>query len=141
MAENKNQNVVVAFFKDEAAAQNAVDLLKSWDDADDDVKLGAIGTIVKDGEEIKTHVPHKIGKGATVGAAVGIIAGALTGGIGLLGGVLAGGALGGVTGAFLKQDVNLDKTEIERIGQQLDAGNTAVVVACDDYEVDATRAA
>jgi uncharacterized membrane protein len=139
MADNKNKNVVVAFFKDEATAQTAIEALKSWDEADDDVKLGAIGTIVKEGDKIKTHVPHKIGKGATVGAAVGIIAGVLTGGIGLLGGVVAGGALGGVTGAFLKQDVNLDKTEIERIGEQLDAGNVAVVVACDDYEVDPTR--
>ena len=138
MAENKNENVVVAFFKDEAAAQNAIESLKSWDEADDDVKLGAIGTIVKDGDEIKTHVPHKIGKGLTVGAAVGIIAGALTGGIGLLGGVVAGGALGGVTGAFLKKDVNLDKSEINRIGEQLDAGMAAVVAACDDHEVAAT---
>jgi len=139
MAENKNNNVVVAFFKDEASAQSAIESLKAWDEADDDIKLGAIGTIYKEGDEVKTHVPHRIGRGATVGAAVGLIAGALTGGIGLLGGVLAGGALGGVTGAFLKQAVNLDKTEIERIGQQLDAGMTAVVVACDDYEVEGTR--
>ena len=139
MAENKNNNVVVAFFKDEATAQAAVEALKTWDKADDDVKLGAIGTIVKEGDKVKTHVPHKIGKGATVGAVVGIVAGALTGGIGLLGGVVAGGALGGVTGSFLKQDVNLDKTEIDRIGEQLDAGSMAVVVACDDYEVDPTR--
>lgn len=139
MAENKNENVVIAFFQNEDAAQAAIETLKSWDEADDDVKLGAIGTIVKQGDEVQTHVPHKIGKGVTVGAAVGIIAGALTGGIGLLGGVLAGGALGGVTGAFLKQNTNLDKKEIERIGQQLDAGNAAVVVACDDYEVSATR--
>lgn len=139
MAENKNNNVVVAFFKDENAAQTAVEALKAWDEADEDVKLGAIGTIYKEGDKVKTHVPHKIGKGATVGAAVGVIAGVLTGGAALLGGVVAGGALGGITGAFLKKDVNLDKSEIERIGQQLDAGKTAVVVACDDYEVGATR--
>ncbi len=139
MAENKNENVVIAFFQNEDAAQAAIETLKSWDEADDDVKLGAIGTIVKQGDDVRTHVPHKIGRGVTVGAAVGIIAGVLTGGIGLLGGVVAGGAMGGVTGAFLKQNTNLDKTEIERIGQQLDAGNAAVVVACDDYEVSPTR--
>jgi hypothetical protein len=139
MAENKNNNVVVAFFKDEARAQSAIDTLKTWDDADDEVKLGAIGTIYKEGDKVKTHVPHKVGKGAVVGATVGIIAGALTGGIGLLGGVLAGGAMGGVTGAFLKQDVNLNEEEIDRIGEQLDAGSYAVVVACDDYEVDPVR--
>ena len=139
MAENKNNNVVVAFFKDEASAQSATDTLKTWDEADEDVKLGAIGLIYKDGDKVKTHVPHKIGKGATVGVAVGLIAGVLTGGIGVLGGVLVGGALGGATGALLKQDINLNEEEIERIGQQLDAGSYAVVVACDDYEVETTR--
>lgn len=139
MAQNKNNHVVVAFFKDEEAAQSAIDALRAWDQADDDIKLGAIGTIYMEDGKVKTRIPHRIGRGATVGAAVGLIAGALTGGATILGGVLAGGALGGITGAFLKQDVALNQAEIERIGQQLDAGSVAVVVTCDDYEVDPTR--
>jgi hypothetical protein len=47
MAENKNQHVVVAFFDSEPAAEAAVEALKRWDKAGDEIKLGAIGTITK----------------------------------------------------------------------------------------------
>ena len=40
--------VVLAIFKDEAAADAAVESLKAWDKASDEVKLTSIGVLVLD---------------------------------------------------------------------------------------------
>jgi hypothetical protein len=72
-----------------------------------------------------------------VGAVLGVVAAAL-GPVGLIGGAVAGGALGGVVGSFLKKSVNLDKEAIAKIGAELDRGQVAVVIACDDFEVGPT---
>src|SRR4051794_17498808 len=50
------KQVVLAIFKDEAAADQAVEAMKAWDKADDDVKLNALGVLVLDDKgKIKTH--------------------------------------------------------------------------------------
>lgn len=134
MADNKNDQVVIAFFPNAEEADRAVEALKKWDDANDDVKLGAVGTIWKEGDQVKTHLGRKTGKGLAVGAVLGVVA-AVLGPVGLIGGAVAGGALGGVVGSFLKKSANLDKEEIAQIGSELDRGQVAVVVACDDFEV------
>jgi hypothetical protein len=139
MSDNKNENVVVAIFGSQSEADAAIDGLKDWDQASDDIKLGAIGTIVKDGDKVKTHVGHKTGRGAVVGAVVGVIAGVLSGGLTLLGGLLGGGALGGAGGAFMKQSLHLTKQEIDALGNELDAGKVAVVVTCDEAEIEPTK--
>ena len=137
MADNKNDQVVIAFFPSAEEAERAAEALKKWDDANDDVKLGAVGTISKDGDKVKTQLGRKTGKGLAVGAVLGVVAAAL-GPVGLIGGAIAGGALGGVVGSFLKKSVNLDKEAIAKIGAELDRGQVAVVVACDDFEVGPT---
>jgi uncharacterized membrane protein len=137
MADNKNDQVVIALFPSVQAAEQAVEALKNWDDANDDVKLGAIGTITKEGDKIKTHLGRKTGKGLAVGAVLGVVAAAL-GPVGWIGGAVAGGALGGVVGSFLKKSVDLDKEAIDKLGVELDRGLVAVVVACDDFEVGPT---
>jgi len=138
MAGKENEHAVIAIYASEDAANSAIDALKSWDKANDDVKLGAIGTISKHGDKIKTHVGRKTGKGAKVGATVGVIAGVLSGGITLVGGAVAGAALGGVLGSFFKKSVGLTKEDIAQMGADLDAGRVAVVVACDENEVGPT---
>ncbi len=100
--------------------------------------MGNIGTISKDGDKIKTNAGRKGGKGAKAGAIVGIIAGVLSGGVTLIGGALIGAVGGGVLGSFFKKSVGLTKEEITQLGVELDAGKVAVVVACDDNEVEAT---
>ena len=132
---DKNDVVLIAFFADEAAAENAIDGLKLWDKTYDHIKLGAIGTISKDGDKIKTHVGRKTGKGAAIGAAVGVIGAVLTGGASLIVAAVGTSALGGALGAFFKKSTNLTKEEIDSIGQELDAGRVAVLVNLDDYEV------
>ncbi len=130
--EDKNDNVVITFFADEEKAKEAIDGLKVWDQVNDHIKLGAIGTIHKEGDKVKTSVKRKTGKGIAIGAAVGVIGTVLTGGVAL---IVGAGALGGALGAFFKQSMHLTKAEIDSIGQELDAGRVAVVVTCDDYEI------
>jgi len=76
------KQLVLAFFANEAAADEAVNQIKQWDKASKDVKLGAIGVLVKDDKgKIKTH---KLGKRKTGGGAVlGVLAAVLTGGVSL----------------------------------------------------------
>jgi len=140
MSENKNENVVIAFYASEEAAETTVDYLKTWDKASDDIKLGAVGIMVAtpDGK-IKTHVGRKAGKGAKTGAIVGIIAGVFTGGLTVIGGLVGGSLLGGATGAFFKKSTNLTEDEMNKIVEELKSGKVAVVVTCDDHEVAATK--
>ena len=50
------QQLVLAFFDNEPAAEQAVSALKQWDKANEEIKLGAIGILVKDSKgEIKTQ--------------------------------------------------------------------------------------
>jgi uncharacterized membrane protein len=140
MADNKNEHVVIAIFADQTAAEQAVDSLKSWDQASSEIKLGAIGTIAKEGDKVRTHVGRKTGKGASVGAILGVIAAVLSGGVTLLGGVVGGAALGGVIGAFMKQSLQLTEEEIQALGGELDEGKVAVVLTCHLAEIEPVTA-
>lgn len=130
-----NENVVIGFFADKDAADDAIDGLKKWDKANDHIKFGAIGTITKDGDKVKTHVGRKTGKGALIGAGVGVIAAVLTGGASILGTTVLGGALG----AFFKNSTGLTKDDIQAIGDELDAGKVAVMVPCDEWEIESAE--
>lgn len=132
---DKNDHVVIALFGDEQAAQAAIDGIKVWDKANDQMKLGAIGLLRKEGDKVKTSVGRKTGRGVAIGATVGIIGAVLTGGASLIAGAVGAGTLGGAVGAFLKNSMGLTKEEIAQIGQELDAGRVAVVVPCDEYEI------
>ena len=136
---NRNENVVIAVFEDGPAAEAAIDRLKQWDKASDDVKLGAIGLIYKEGDAIKTTVGHQTGRGLKVGAVLGVIAGVLTGGVAVIGGVAAGGLLGGALGSFFRQSLHLTEAECSALGRELDLGKAAVVVNVDEYEIAPTQ--
>jgi len=88
MAENQ---VVLGVFADEAAADAAVESLKAWDKASDEVKLTSIGVLVLDDKgALKTH---KMGsrskaKGAGIGLLLAVVAPPT-----LLAGVVGGGVL------------------------------------------------
>ena len=116
--------------------------MKGWDKANADIKVGAIGVLVKDKDgKIKTH---KLGKrdtvtGAGVGVVLGIIAAILSGGIALLlGGVIEGAVLGGIVGTFIHKGLGLSQDDLKRIGDHLDTGSAAVGVMVEKEEVSAT---
>ena len=42
---NEQTQLIIAYFDSAAEAETAAQLLKKWDKANDDIKLGAIGTM------------------------------------------------------------------------------------------------
>ena len=114
--------VVLGIFADEAAADAAVESLKSWDKVSDEVKLGAIGVLVVDEDgQIKEH---KLGarstkKGAGIGLVLAVVAPPT-----LLVGLVGGGLLG----RFHHKGLGLTQEDRERIGTELAGGKAAVGV-------------
>jgi len=98
-----------------------VNKIKQWDKASKEVKLGAIGVLVKDDKgKIKTQ---KLGQRQTgAGAVLGALAAVLTGGISLLWGAVGGGILG----AFFHKGLGLSKDDLARIDSELDGGKAAI---------------
>ena len=116
------KTVVLAFFNDEATADDAVESLKAWDKADNDIKLNAIGVMALDDKgKLKTHKLGKrsVGKGAGIGLVLAVIAPPT-----LLAGVIGGGLLG----AFHHKGLGLKSGDRDRIASQLSAGKAAVGV-------------
>ncbi|MEZ4557927.1 MAG: DUF1269 domain-containing protein [Caldilineaceae bacterium] len=143
MSENLNEQVIVGFFADAAAADHAADALRNWDKANDDIKLGTMGriTLGEDGKvEAKRYGAARAGRGALVGGAIGILAAGVTGGLSLLAGAVGGGAIGGVTGKLTHGSLGLTDEAAAQIKQHLTDGGAALVVLCDDFEVEPTMA-
>jgi predicted flap endonuclease-1-like 5' DNA nuclease len=116
------KTVVLAFFNDEVAADDAVESLKAWEKVDYDVKLNAIGVMVLDENgTIKTHKLGKrsVGKGAGIGILLAVIAPPT---------LLAGAIGGGVLGAFHHKGLGLTADDRDRIAAQLAGGKAAVGV-------------
>ena len=130
-----NKQLVLAFFENETAADGAVAQIKQWDKADKDIKLGAIGILVKDDQgKVKTH---KLGKRKTgTGVALGVLAAVLSGGVTLLGGIIGGG----IVGAFFHKGLGMSKEDLARIGGELDGGKAAVGVLTNAEEAAAVSA-
>ena len=128
------KQMVLAFFANEADADAAVDALKQWDKASKEIKLGAIGILVKDDKgKIKTH---KLGKRKTgTGAVLFALGAALTGGA-----LLAGAVFGGIVGSFFRKGLGLSKDDLARIGGELDGGKAAVCILAAPDEADAVSA-
>jgi len=117
-----SKSVVLAFFKDEPAADDAVESLKAWDKVFDEVKLTAIGVLVLDDKgKLKTH---KLGststaKGVGIGLLLTVIAPPA---------LLAGAIAGGMLGAFHHKGLGLKAEDRERIAAELSGGKAAVGV-------------
>jgi hypothetical protein len=131
--------VVVAVFEDLEAAQGAVGQLRTWDKATADVKLGAIGLLYQEGNQVKSIIGRESGRGLRLGALVGIIVGAVTGGVGLVGAAAVGGLAGGALGSFFTKSLHLNRDECNALGMELALGKAAVVVPCREHEVTPTR--
>jgi hypothetical protein len=129
------KQLVLAFFANEAAADAAVNAIKGWDKASKDVKLGAIGVLVKDDKgKIKTH---KLGKRKTgTGAVLFGLAAVLTGGASLL----AGAVFGGIVGSFFRKGLGMSKDDLARIDGELNGGKAAVCILAAPDEAAAVSA-
>ena len=128
MAENQ---VVLGVFADEAAADAAVESLKAWDKASDEVKLTSIGVLVLDDKgALKTN---KMGsrskaKGAGIGLLLAVVAPPT---------LLAGVVGGGILGAFHHKGLGMSDADKARIGAELTGGKAAVGVLATGEEAGA----
>jgi hypothetical protein len=123
------KQLVLGFFASEAAADEAVSKIKQWDKASKDVKLGAIGVLVKDDKgKIKTQKlgQKKTGTFAVLGALAGVLSGGVT--------VLGGAVVGGILGAFFHKGLGLSKDDLARIGKELDGGKAAIGILAQSDE-------
>jgi hypothetical protein len=123
--------LVLAFFTNEDEADYAVNEVKGWDKASKEVKLGAIGVLVKDDKgKIKTH---KLGarKGKT-GAILFGLAGLLSGGMTVLGGAV----LGGILGSLFHKGLGLSEEDLARIDGDLSGGKAAVAILANPDEAE-----
>ena len=129
------QQLVLAFFGNEAAADEAVNAVKQWDKASKEIKLGAIGVLVKDDKgKIKTH---KLGARKTgTGAVIFGLAAVLTGGASLL----AGAIFGGIVGSFFRKGLGISKEDLARIDGELNGGKAALCVLAAPDEATAISA-
>ena len=108
----KNQQLVLAFFDTETAADAAVEALKQWDKATDSIKLGAIGVLVKDAKgNIKTNKlgSRKTGTGALIFGLVGLLSGGMT--------VVGGLIFGAIAGSLFHKGLGMSKDDLARVGK------------------------
>ena len=124
-----NQQLVIAFFENEEAADEAADEIRKWDKGRGDLEFGTIGVLVKNEKgKIKTH---KLGKRKTgAGAVLGALAGVLSGGLTLIGGVV----IGGILGTFFHKGLGLSKADLAKFNEDLDGGKAAVCVMANPTE-------
>jgi hypothetical protein len=125
----KDSQLILAFFENEGAADSAAAALQEWAKSNRNVRLDAIGILVKDQNgEVKTHKlgPHHGASGLGVGMALGVVAAVASGGITLLEGVAVGGLGGGGIGFLFHKGLGMSKEDAERIAGRLDAGHAAV---------------
>ena len=126
-----DQQVLLGVFADEAAADAAVESLKVWDQATEEIKLGAIGVLVLDEKgELKEH---KLGarsgkKGAGIGLILAVIAPPT---------LLAGIVGGGVLGHFHHKGLGMTAADKDRLAADLSGGKAAVGVLVSDAEAGA----
>jgi uncharacterized membrane protein len=138
-----NQQLVLAFFDTEDAADDAAKSLKSWEKASEFMKEDAIGIIAKDTDgSIKEHkLGRRAGKkGMGVGVVLGLIAAIPTAGLSLVGGAVAGTIGGGVIGDFFHKGLKMTDEDVARVDRELSAGHAAVGVLAWDFEADAVAA-
>ncbi len=141
---NDNDRLVVAYYANAAAAEAAAEDLKSWDKANDDIKLGAIGIITLNPENGEIEV-NEIGqrstkKGALWGTAIGAGLGILTAGLALIPGMIIGAAAGAGVGALDHKSLGMTDEDVHNLAEHLKHGGAALGVMCDDFEMAATKA-
>jgi uncharacterized membrane protein len=137
------QQLVLAFFTSEDAADEAARAMRDWEKASEYMKVDAVGLLVKDENGLVKE--HKLGKragkkGMGVGVALGVVAAIPTGGLSLVGGAAGGAAGGGVIGKFFHKGLKMTDEDAAQIGGELDAGHAAVGVLAWDSETDAVTA-
>jgi len=126
-----DKQVIIALYPNEAAADSAVEGLKTWDKANDQVKLNAIGVLALDDRgQVKTEKMGRRSWGK--GAGIGLVLGLLTP-VGLVVGVVGGGLIG----ALHHKGLGLSEQDRDRIVGELRNRKAAVGVLAEPREAEA----
>jgi hypothetical protein len=137
------QQLVLAFFASEDAADQAANALRNWEKASEYMKVDAVGVLVRDsnGKIKEDKLGKRAGKkGMGIGVALGVIAAIPTGGLSLAAGAAGGVAGGGVIGEFFHKGLKVTDEDAARIGRELAAGHAAVGVLAWDSDTKAVAA-
>jgi uncharacterized membrane protein len=137
-----SKSVIIAIYPGADKADRAANMIKDWDKARDDIKLGGVGILTWENGKIQTRKVggRATGKGAKWGLALGVVTGILSGGVTLLGGAIAGAAGGAVLGSLFHKQLGLSDADWENLERKLKTGEAALVVMADPDEVAATKA-
>jgi len=142
---NSPEHAVIAIFDDAAKGEQAAHDLMAWDKANDDIKLGAVGLLTREvgswGQgEVKTRnfSSRNTGKGAKVGMGLGVLAAVFSGGLTLIPGAVGGAIAGAGVGALSRNGLGVSNDELQQLLKDLDGGRAALLVMCDEAEVQAT---
>jgi uncharacterized membrane protein len=85
----------------------------------------------------KNYAERNTGKGATVGLGIGVLAAVLSGGLSLIPTAIGGAIAGAAAGALSHKALGLTETEKDQLNSDLDRGCAAILVMCDESEVQA----
>jgi len=139
------EHAVIAIFDDAVKAEQAAKDLMTWDKANDDVKLGAIGMVTLEGGDwgwgeckTKNFSARNTGKGAKVGMGLGVLAAVFSGGLTLIPTAVGGAVAGGAVGALSRKSLGLTDDELHHLGKDLEGGRAALLVMCDADEIGPT---
>ena len=137
------ERALIAYFDGAAQAEQAAQDLRTWDKANEEIKLGALGVLTKNAEgklETKNLSARNTGKGAKIGLGLGALAAVFSGGLTLLPTALGGAVGGGLVGSLSKKGLGLSDDDLQQLSAELEGGRAALLVVCDDPEVEATTA-
>jgi uncharacterized membrane protein len=137
------ERAVTAYFDSAAQAEQAAQDLMNWDKATEEIKLGAIGVLTKNADgklETKNLSARNTGKGAKVGLGLGVLAAVFSGGLTLIPTAIGGAVGGGLVGSLSKKGLGMSDEDLQQLSAALEGGRAALLVLCDDPDVDATTA-
>lgn len=136
-----SKSVIIAIFPGADKADRAANMLKDWDKARDDIKLGGVGILTWENGKIQTRKigGRATGTGAKWGVALGAVTGILSGGVTLIGGAVAGAVGGAVLGSLFHKSLGLSDADWNNLERKLKTGEAALVVMADADQVAATK--
>jgi uncharacterized membrane protein len=139
MASSDAEHAVIATFDSSMQAEQAANDLMDWDKTRPDINLGALGVLTRNAKgEVKTrsYGARNTGKGAKIGMGLGVMAAVFSGGLTLIPTAIGGAIAGAAAGSLSHKGLGLTDAERQELSAELEGGRAALLVMCNDSEVD-----
>lgn len=125
MTFGNNEHIVISIFANQAAADQAIKWLKHWNTAGAEPGLAVVGTLTREGDTVVTRWLVR----PSPAPALARIANMITA-------ILSGATRERAVGAFTAASLHLAERKIRALGSELDAGKVAVMLICDEPDVE-----